>query len=112
MNTEDLLNKAVSQYLEMYENVREYLKSGGDITYAFLNLAKIDLEIASEFIRDSYCRKLVLKELEALKVALSFALLANEWKRKDLRFNDRVRLVGSAIKKIFKLAIIHFSRIL
>lgn len=105
------IEKDLEVLLKTYEDIRSYLESGGDVTYAYLNLAKLDLEIASKYIQDDYCRKQVVKELRALEIALTFAMLANEWKLGLYGLTGKLKLVGRAIIEILKLAFVHFSRI-
>ncbi|MEM1830609.1 MAG: hypothetical protein QXS63_05045 [Zestosphaera sp.] len=102
------LESDIAKYVEAYESVREYLKTGGDMTYAFLNMAKLDLEIASKYINDPYCRRQVLKELKALEKALAFAMLANEWKLGLGGITHKLRLISKAIIEILRLALIHY----
>ncbi len=102
------LESDIAKYVEGYESIREYLTTGGDVTYAFLNMAKLDLEIASKYINDPYCKKLVLKELKALEKALAFAILANEWKLGLGGIGYKLRLVGKAVVEILRLALIHY----
>jgi len=111
MKFREAVAKDLNKYLEVYENVRSYLESGGDITYAFLNLAKLDLDIASKYIVDPYCKKQVLKELNALDKALSFASMAHEWKIGVGGWRHKTKLVAKAIIEILRLSIIHISRI-
>jgi len=111
MTYDDTLVEDINRYIEALESTKSYLESGGDITYAFLNLAKLDLELASKYIHDPYCRKQVLGEYRALEKALSFAMMAYEWKMGVGGWRYKIRLVVKAVIEITKLAITHLSRL-
>jgi hypothetical protein len=110
MTYDNSLVEDVNRYVEAFESTRDYLESGGDITYAFLNLAKLDLELASKYVKDPYCRKQVLGEYRALEKALSFAMMAYEWRMGIGGWRYKIRLIAKAILEIAKLTIVHLSR--
>jgi hypothetical protein len=111
MTHDSILIEDINRYMEAFEDTKSYLESGGDITYAFLNLAKLDLELASKYVYDPYCRKQVLGEYRALEKALSFAMMAYEWRMGIGGWRYKIRLVVKAVIEIAKLAIIHLSRL-
>jgi len=111
MTYDDILVEDINRYMETLESTKSYLESGGDITYAFLTLAKLDLELASKYIHDPYCRKHVLGEYRALEKALSFAMMAYEWKMGIGGWRHKVKLVIKATMEIMKLISIHLSRL-
>jgi len=83
-----------------WREAREYIESGGDITYAFLNLARRDIGNAVGLINDDYCRRQIIGEKKLLDHALNLAMTAYEWNLGVGGWRYRVKLVLKAVKEV------------
>lgn len=94
-----------------WKEAREYIESGGDATYAFLNLARKDIENIVSLIEDGYCRRQVEGEKKLLDHALNLAMMAFEWSLGVGGFKYRVKLVLKALKEIVIIFWLQLSKI-
>ncbi|MEB3780110.1 MAG: hypothetical protein GSR85_07765 [Desulfurococcales archaeon] len=99
MSQEELLH--VKEELESaWREAREYIESGGDVTYAFLNLARRDISNAVDLIEDKYCRGQIMGEKRLLDHALNLAVMAYEWSLGVGGWRYRVKLILKAMKEV------------
>lgn len=102
---EELINKA----MEAWEEKARYIEEGGDVVYAFLELARSDLRLIVGRIECEYCRKQAEAEYELIGHALDLARLANQWMYSDSR-KEKLLLALRAVKKIAQIAALQVKK--
>ncbi len=97
--------------LEAWREAREYLESGGDVTYAYLKLALSDVETAAPLIKDPYCRRQVEAEASLLRHALKLAMVAYEWSLGVGGRAYKLRLFLRAVKESIIILLLQLKRL-
>lgn len=104
-SVEELISKA----MEAWEEKAKYLEEGGDVVYAFLELARCDLKLVMDDIKCNYCRRQAKAEYELIGHALDLARMANQWMYSDSK-KEKLALVFKAIKKIAEIAALQVKK--
>jgi len=86
---EDVSNK--------WEETLHFVGDGGDITFAFLNLAKQDLLVSGNTVDCQYCKKHIEEEAKLIDMTMALAKLGNTYPHAH-GFGEKMRIAFSAMK--------------
>jgi len=74
-----------------------FVADGGDITFAFLNLAKQDLLASASTVDCQYCKKHIVEETRLIDMTMDLAKLGNTYPHAH-GFKEKMRIAFSAMK--------------
>jgi len=99
----------IDTLMKNWEATISYIEEGGDIPYAMLNLARIDLNEAIPRIKCKFCKRQAEIELKLVNEALEFARMANQWLYTDSK-RTKIQLAFKATIKIIKIFLIQLRK--
>ena len=87
-----------------WEDVLKSVGDGGDITFAFLQLARQDLLTSAETVDCQYCKKHVLEEAKLIQMTIDLAKLGNEYPHAH-GFKEKSSISLSSMKILIYIAL-------
>ncbi len=111
MSSGETLTAIKQEMINAWSEAKEYLESGGDVTYAFLNLARRDIGLAIDLIEDGYCRKQISSEKKLLDHALNLAMMAYEWSLGVGGRRYRVKLALKAVREALAILLLQLRKL-
>ena len=97
-------DKLIDDATKGWEDVLKFIADGGDITFAFLKLARSDLLVSASTVDCPYCSKHIIEEAKLIERTMDLAKLANAYLHSH-GLKEKLSLAGSAVKITFYIAL-------
>jgi hypothetical protein len=97
-------NSLLDRTTQSWEDVLKSVGEGGDITFAFLQLARQDLLTSAETVDCQYCKKHVLEEAKLIEMTIDLAREGNKYPHAH-GFKEKSQITFRSMKILIYIAL-------